>query len=256
MRRWLAGLLFTVLCLESSGASALAASHSSAAPPLGSAIAAALVPAFDAVRGSELVAMLDGQGNRWSAMHAPAPTIVRMNRALVQPNVTRARIVQPEVRYGSRVYAPLPVRAQMGAVHDPRAMLAGASSSGGARKATIYFGRCPVGYTGIYPNCIPPLHSADDEMPVRRDRHSAGVPSDCDADACTDADAQTDCNADSGNADTNSGNADTAARCHGDARTGAAPRHQSLVDLRRGRATWGGQVDGQRRQRQPRRASR
>ena len=123
MRRWLAGLLFTALCLESSGASALAASHSSAAaPPLGSAIAAALAPAFDAVRGSELVAMLDGQGNRWTAMHAPAPTIVRVNRALMQPNVTRARIVQPEVRYGSRVYAPLPVRAQMGAIRDPRAM--------------------------------------------------------------------------------------------------------------------------------------
>ena len=96
MRRWLAGLLFTALCLESSGASALAASHSSAAaPPLGAAIAAALAPAFDAVRGSELVAMLDGQGNRWSAMHAAAPRIARVNRALVQPNVMRARIVQP-----------------------------------------------------------------------------------------------------------------------------------------------------------------
>uniref|UniRef100_E6Q304 DUF6531 domain-containing protein n=1 Tax=mine drainage metagenome TaxID=410659 RepID=E6Q304_9ZZZZ len=155
MRRWLAGLLFVALCLESSGASALAASQTSAAAaPLGAEIAAALAPALDAVRGSELVAMLDGQGNRWSAMHAPAPTILRVNRALVQPNVARYRIVQPVVRYGSPVAAPLPIRAQMGAMRDPRAMRATTPTSG-IRTTAIIFGHCPTGTIGIYPNCHP-----------------------------------------------------------------------------------------------------
>uniref|UniRef100_E6PE12 DUF6531 domain-containing protein n=1 Tax=mine drainage metagenome TaxID=410659 RepID=E6PE12_9ZZZZ len=157
MRRWLAGLLFVALCLESSGASALAASQTSAtAPPLGAEIAAALAPALDAVRGSELVAMLDGQGNRWSAMHAPAPTILRVNRALVQPNVVRYRIVQPVVRYGSPVAAPLPIRAQMGAIRDPRAMRATTPTSG-IRTTAIIFGHCPTGTIGIFPNCHPPI---------------------------------------------------------------------------------------------------
>ncbi len=156
MRRWLAGLLFVALCLESSGASALAASQTSATtPPLGTALAAAFAPAIAAIRGSELVAMLDGQGNRWSAMHAPAPTILRVSRALVQPNVARYRIVQPVLRYGARVSAPLPVRMQIGAIRDPRAMRANVSASG-ARTTAIYFGHCPVGYTGVYPRCYPP----------------------------------------------------------------------------------------------------
>ncbi len=155
MRRWLAGLLFVALCMESSGASALAASHTPpSTPPIGAAIAAALAPALEAMRGSELVAMLDGQGDRWSAMHAPAPRIVRVYRALVQPNVARYRIVPPVLRYGSPVAAPLPVR--MGAVRDPRAMRAAMPASG-MRTPALFIGHCPVGYTGIYPNCHPPI---------------------------------------------------------------------------------------------------
>ncbi len=117
-------------------------------PPIGSTIAAVFAPVVAAIRGSELVAMIDGEGDRWSTMHAPAPRIVRVGRALVQP----------VMRYGSRVAAPLPVR--MGAIHDPcamRATMPTALPRVGVRTTAIFFGHCPVGYSGVYPHCYPPV---------------------------------------------------------------------------------------------------
>ncbi|VAY88883.1 hypothetical protein CARN8_4290002 [mine drainage metagenome] len=82
-------------------------------------------------------------------------------------------------------------------------------------------------------------------MPDRHHRYLSELPPDRDSDAgACNTQTRGDTDASTRNADPGSGNADAGSDRHGNAGAGAAPRHQSLVDLRRGRASGRGQVDG------------
>ena len=65
-----------------------------------------LQPLVAAIEGSQLIALLTGQGQRYADMHAPAPQIVHVHPNNYRPDVSRARFAQGYARYGAAVAVP------------------------------------------------------------------------------------------------------------------------------------------------------
>ena len=100
MRRMFAFVLVALFSLQTTA---------SAASPGAMSLPSAQ-PLLSMIEGSWIVAVLTGQEQRYSAMHAPIPQAVRIQRDGYRPDVSHSRFAQPLVRYGAPGQDPISAR--------------------------------------------------------------------------------------------------------------------------------------------------
>lgn len=123
MRRTLAFVLLLGLVGQSSG---VAWAGSARAVPRWSDFATVITPLISAITSSRLYADVTGSGERYAAMHAPRPVLLRKPASLDGTKLMRSQHgLQPHFRKGTRQVLVLPPRSELVGRHrrlDPRAM--------------------------------------------------------------------------------------------------------------------------------------
>lgn len=122
MRRYLAGALLLLMLGQSSGA-AVAATGPLTRP---FDVATLLAPLQSAITSSLLYAVVTGTGDRYAAMHVPAPVMQRPENSVNAAELMRNHhALRPRVRNGIRRPLELPPRSALDPRHrtlDPLAM--------------------------------------------------------------------------------------------------------------------------------------